>query len=76
MIGQCLSANSPWREIFEVTRDGFGQSQPRRPFSLWKKVDADLKDLIGGLTNFDLAKRLTACEAFAQRWFEAVQIDQ
>ena len=64
--------DSPWCEIFRVTRDGFSKSNPRKPFSLWRNVDADFKDLISGLTNFDPAKRLTAHEALAHRWFEDV----
>ena len=61
--------DSPWCEVFEVIRDGFNKTNPRKPFSLWKNVDADFKDLVGGLTNFDPAKRLTAHEALAHRWF-------
>lgn len=61
--------DSPWCEVFQVIRDGFNKNKPRRPFSLWKNVDADFKDLIAGLTNFDPAKRLTAHEALAHKWF-------
>ncbi|KAI9678155.1 MAG: hypothetical protein M1817_006100 [Caeruleum heppii] len=62
--------DSPWREIFEVIRDGFNKTNPRKPFCLLTDVDADFKDLIGGLTNFDPAKRLTVHEALAHRWFK------
>lgn len=64
--------DSPWREVIEVLRDGFGERNPRRPFSLWQNVDPDFKDLIGGLMNFDPAKRLTAHEALTHRWFRDV----
>ena len=61
--------DSPWRQIFSAVLDGFDAANPRKPFSLWKNVDADFKDLIGGLMNFDPAQRLTAHEALAHRWF-------
>ncbi|MCJ1250871.1 hypothetical protein MMC30_008099 [Trapelia coarctata] len=61
--------DSPWCEVFEVIRDGFTKTNPRKPFSLWKDVNADFKDLIGGLMNFNPARRLTAHEALAHRWF-------
>jgi len=61
--------DSPWCEVLKVIRDGFNETNPRKPFSLWKNIDADFKDLIGGLTNFEPTKRLTAHEALARRWF-------
>lgn len=59
-----------WSEVLKILCGGFNESNPRRPFSRWKGVDADFKNLIVGLTNFDPAKRLTAHEALAHRWFE------
>jgi len=35
-------------------------------------LDSDFKDLIGGLTNFDPANRLTADEALSHNWFQDV----
>lgn len=67
--------DSPWCEVLKVIRDGFNKANPRKPFSLWRNVDADFKDLIGGLTNFDPVKRLTAHEALAHRWFGDVGAD-
>ena len=61
--------DSPWCEVLKVIRDGFNETNPRKPFLMWKNVDADFKDLIGGLTNFDPAKRLPAHEALEHRWF-------
>ena len=61
--------DSPWCEVLKVIRGGFNKANPRKPFSLWKSVDEDFKDLIGGLTNFDPAKRFTAHEALAHSWF-------
>lgn len=61
--------------VFEVLRDGFNKENPRKPFSLWKNyvaIDADFKDLISGLTNFDPAKRITAHEALEHKWFKDV----
>jgi serine/threonine protein kinase len=63
---------SPWCEVLTVIRDGFTETNPRKPFSLWKNIDADFKDLIGGLMKFDPAKRLTAHDALAHRWFRDV----
>lgn len=67
--------DSPWCEVLKVLRDGFNETNPRKPFALWKDLDADFKDLICGLTNCDLAKRLTAQEALAHKWFEGVPSD-
>ncbi|KAF2176604.1 kinase-like protein [Zopfia rhizophila CBS 207.26] len=64
--------DNPWVPIFEVTRDGFNKDNPRRPFSLWKGVDEDFKNLICAMTNFDPGKRITAREALAHKWFEGV----
>lgn len=64
--------DSPWCQIFEVLRDGFNESNPRKPFSLWKGVKPDFKDLICGLMNIDPARRLTAHEALAHKWFRDV----
>lgn len=63
--------DSPWVEVFSVLRDGFNADNPRKPFSLWQGVDEELKDLIGRLTNFDPAKRLTAREALKHPWFSS-----
>ncbi|PSS07171.1 hypothetical protein M430DRAFT_23320 [Amorphotheca resinae ATCC 22711] len=62
-----------WRVVFEALRDGFNKENPRKPFSSWKNyagIDADFKDLISGLTNFDPARRITAHEALEHRWFK------
>lgn len=40
--------DSPWCEVLKVIRDGFNETNPRKPFSLWKNINADFKDLIGG----------------------------
>ena len=70
--------DSPWCEIFRVTHDGFSETQPRRPVSKWEgdDIDADFRDLISGLTNFDPAKRITAHEALPHRWFADVGTDE
>ncbi|KAL9135478.1 MAG: hypothetical protein Q9175_003330 [Cornicularia normoerica] len=59
--------NSPWCRVLEVIRDGFNKTRPRKPFSMWENVDTDFKDLVGSLTNFNPAKRLTAHEALVFR---------
>ena len=64
--------DSPWRQVFRTLRDGFNAQNSRKPVSLWQGVDPVFKDLVGGLTNFDPAKRLTAHEALAHRWFADV----
>lgn len=61
--------DSPWCHVFQGLRAAFNGKILRRPFSQWENVDPDFKDLIGGLTNFNPAKRLTAHEALAHRWF-------
>ncbi|KAI4126993.1 MAG: hypothetical protein LQ338_003448 [Usnochroma carphineum] len=52
--------DSPWCDIFRTLRDGFNAENPRKPVALWQGIDAEFKDLIIGLTNFNPAKRLTA----------------
>ena len=61
--------DSPWCQVLRLIRDGFNKTNPRKPFAMWRDVDGDFKDLIGGLTNFGPAKRLTVHEAMAHRWF-------
>lgn len=51
----------------------FNETNRRRLFSLWKYLDADFRDLVCGMTNFDTAKRFTAKEALAHRWFAEVE---
>ncbi|MCJ1476952.1 hypothetical protein MMC13_005622 [Lambiella insularis] len=67
-------SGSPWRQVLEALRGGFNKENPRKPFLRWnmEPLDSDLKDLIGGLTNFDPAKRLTADEALSHSWFHDV----
>ena len=66
--------DSPYCQILEVTVAGFDKEHPREPFAKWKmeSLDSDFKDLVGGLTNFDPAKRLTAGEALSHNWFKDV----
>ncbi|OBT80373.1 hypothetical protein VF21_00747 [Pseudogymnoascus sp. 05NY08] len=72
-----LGPESPWCEIFTVVRSGFDAQNPRTPFRLWKGenpgFDRDFKDLIGGMTNFDPAMRITARQALAHKWFADVE---
>jgi serine/threonine protein kinase len=68
--------DSPWCEVFQVIRDDFNKANSRKPFYLWKNVDVDFKDLVSGLTNFEPAKRLTAREALAHRWFRDIEADK
>lgn len=67
-----LGDDNLWVQVFEIIRDGFNKENPRRPFSLWKSADEDFKSLVCAMTNFDPAKRITAREALAHRWFEGV----
>lgn len=70
--------DSHWCENFRVIRDSFDETHPLMPVSMWKghNIDADFRDLIGGLTNFDPAKRITAHEALAHRWFADLGTDE
>ncbi len=67
-----LGDDNPWVQVFDILRGGFSKDNPRRPVSLWKDVDPELRNLVGGLTNFDPAKRLTAREALEHPWFKDV----
>ncbi|KAI1193247.1 kinase-like domain-containing protein [Nemania serpens] len=69
-----LSDDNPWVQVLDILRAGFNKDNPRRPVSLWKDVDPELRNLVGGLTNFDPAKRLTAREALEHPWFKNVSI--
>ena len=66
--------DSPWAPAFLLLWQGFSKENPRRPFALWQfgALDADAKDLIAGLTNFDPALRITADQALAHKWFDGV----
>lgn len=66
--------DSPWCQVLEALRNGFNKKNPREPFDRWdmEPLDSDVKDLIGGLTNFDPAKRLTAGKALSHKWFHDV----
>ena len=66
--------DSPWCQVLEALRDGFNKRNPREPFVrlTMDPLDSDFKDLIGGLTNFDPVKRLTAGEALSHTWFDDV----
>lgn len=66
--------DSPWCQVLVTLLGGFNKENPREPFVLWnmEPLDSDLKDLIGGLTNFDPAKRLSADEALSHIWFHDV----
>ncbi|KAI0397541.1 kinase-like domain-containing protein [Xylariaceae sp. FL0594] len=69
-----LGRSHPWASNLRRMADTFGEGNPRRPFSLWKSnlLDADFKDLIGKMTNFDPRKRITAEEALEHPWFADV----
>ncbi|KAI1502568.1 kinase-like domain-containing protein [Biscogniauxia marginata] len=60
--------DNPWVQVFSVIRDNFNGENPRKPVS--QDVDADLRHLVAGLTDFDPAKRLTAHEALDHHWFD------
>ncbi|KAL9609841.1 MAG: hypothetical protein Q9167_005408 [Letrouitia subvulpina] len=59
---------------WESLDDGFNEENPRESFACWNMdfLDSDFKDLIGGLTNFDPTKRLTADQALLHKWFRDV----
>ncbi|OAF59192.1 hypothetical protein VC83_04335 [Pseudogymnoascus destructans] len=72
-----LDPESHWCEIFTVVRSGFNVQNPREPFRLWKGekpgFDQDFKDLVGGMTSFDPAMRITTRGALAHKWFSDVE---
>nr|POE78460.1 hypothetical protein CFP56_60692 [Quercus suber] len=63
-----------WHEAFRVTIDGFSEEQRPEPFRFWQGtgLDESFKSLIGGLTNFDPNRRLTAQQALDHEWFSDV----
>ena len=58
-----------WAQTFYVTAEGFTRENPRKPFALWEVVDAEFRDLVGKMTDFDSVKRVTASEASKHSWF-------
>lgn len=66
--------DSPWQDVLEALRSGFNKENPREPFARWnmEHLDSEFKNLIGGLTNFDPAKWLTADEALSHNWFHDI----
>ncbi|PLB47152.1 kinase-like protein [Aspergillus steynii IBT 23096] len=53
--------------------DRLDENIPYRPFTEWSDArDATFQDLIGGLTNLDPGKRLTAWGALGHEWFVGV----
>lgn len=60
--------DSSWCRVLRMLLDGIIKEEtPRESLALWKTkhLDSDLRDLLGGLTKFDPAKRITADEALA-----------
>ncbi|OJZ92141.1 hypothetical protein ASPFODRAFT_55764 [Aspergillus luchuensis CBS 106.47] len=64
--------DNPWASVFNITLNGFNQDNPVRPFSLWQGVDDDFKSLICAMTNLDPRRRITARQALAHKWFDAI----
>ncbi|KAF2642227.1 calcium/calmodulin dependent protein kinase [Massarina eburnea CBS 473.64] len=65
--------DNPWVPLLEAARDGaFKKDKPRRLFSLLGSVDEDFENLVYAMANFDPAKRITAREALAHKWFDGV----
>lgn len=68
-----LGDDHPLSPDLEAICNRFGKKNPRKPFKLWQGLDADFKDLVSGMTNFDPKKRITAEEALAHPWFHDVE---
>ncbi|KAI0813744.1 kinase-like domain-containing protein [Xylaria sp. FL0064] len=66
-----LGRRHPMASSLRRIADSFDETNPRRPFTLWKSdlLDADFKDLISKMTKFDPRKRITAEEALNHPWF-------
>ncbi|RMD39582.1 hypothetical protein DV735_g5538, partial [Chaetothyriales sp. CBS 134920] len=62
--------DSPWIHVFTMLAEGLNEQCPRAPpFALWKDIDPEFKDLVGGMTNIDPRRRITASEALSHPWF-------
>ncbi|KAG6355558.1 hypothetical protein INS49_003520 [Diaporthe citri] len=64
-----IGEDSRWFGRFAELAESFGEQEPRRPFAGWMHVDESFRDLVGKMTNLDPARRITAREALAHRWF-------
>ena len=60
--------NSLFEPLIDLGVD-FDEERPRKPFTTWQYVDADLRDLVVKMTNLDPARRITARDALAHSWF-------
>lgn len=60
-----------------MNRSGFDEQNRRKPFRLWETdkpgSDQDFKDLVNKMTNFDLAKRISARDALQHKQFADVE---
>ncbi|KAH8668753.1 kinase-like domain-containing protein [Xylariales sp. PMI_506] len=70
-----LGRSHPWRQNFSKMASSFGETNPRRPFALWKSdvLEPEFKDLIRLMTHFDPRKRITAQQALEHPWFKDVK---
>ena len=64
--------DSPWAQIFTVIAEGFNEEFPREPFTLWKGIEPEFRDLVSRMTNVDPERRITAQEALLHPWFSDV----
>ena len=66
---QHVGEENPFFEHLVALARDFDAARPREPFAMWHYVDATFRDLVGGMTNLNPEKRLTAREALLHPWF-------
>lgn len=71
-----VGEDSPWFDRFADMAGRFDGLEPRRPFAGWIFLEESFRDLVGKMTNLDQARRITAREALAHRWFTQASPDQ
>ncbi|KFY27189.1 hypothetical protein V491_00984 [Pseudogymnoascus sp. VKM F-3775] len=65
-------SDTAWRDIVLDVIPEFTTTDPRRPFSMWVEVDEEFRVIVTKFTSLDLARRITAKEAFTHPWFQDV----
>ncbi|KAH8767488.1 kinase-like domain-containing protein [Diaporthe sp. PMI_573] len=65
----CGEETGLWFDRLEDLINSFSEEEPRGPFARWMWLDEEFRDLVGKMTNLNPARRITAREALAHRWF-------
>lgn len=74
-----IGEDDPWfKRIKEIMEDYEKGAFHRKPFELWQAdgLEDDFRDIIPKMTDLDPARRITAQEALAHRFFKNIMLDE